>query len=132
MSEEQNQRTPLGTVRHENFESLYANNVQFYSTEWDLKMMFGELDPRGNEVVVEQHTAIAIPWLQAKLLIYYLLVNVGIYELGHGRIKIPKSLIPPHPPSLTDEEKDDPMFEKVRDFVEKIRAEYLATADLSS
>src|SRR5580698_4093433 len=84
--------------RNENYEALYANNVQFESTEWDLKMIFGELDMgRKDGAGVEQHTAITVPWAQAKLLIYYLQLNVGIYEKIFGKIKIPDSVLPPEP-----------------------------------
>src|SRR5690242_17810640 len=82
--------------RGENFESLYSNNVQFQPFEWDLKILFGELDVQpnketgDNELIIDQHTAITIPWIQAKLAIYFLTLQVGIHEMTNGKLRIPK------------------------------------------
>lgn len=82
------------SVRHENFESWYANSVSFFPSEWDLRMVFGEIDWRPNAApVVQQHTAMTVGWLQAKLMQYFLNVHVGVYELAHGRISIPPELL---------------------------------------
>jgi hypothetical protein len=82
----------LDFERDENFVTLYANNITFEAAIWDLKMIFGQLDQR-DKIVVEQHTAITIPWLQAKLLIYLLQVNVSVFEAEHGKIQVPERFI---------------------------------------
>ena len=97
------------------------------------KTTVGELDLRGareNKIVVEQHTAMNIPWIQAKLMIYYLKVQVAIYEQQHGPIRIPTSVLPPEPPPLPGQFKDNPVAESVRALVLKMRAEYLASLNV--
>jgi hypothetical protein len=64
----QNKRSP-------DFESLYSNNFAFESSVWDFKIIFGELDQTLG--VIEQHTAMTLPWSGVKLLIYYLETNVA-------------------------------------------------------
>jgi hypothetical protein len=87
-----------GGFRHgDDFESLYANNVQFESSVWDLKLLFGQLDQAKSGVEVEQHTAITLPWYQAKIAAYYFLVNVIINQEEQGRIALPARVVPPRP-----------------------------------
>ena len=83
--------------RDADFTSLYANHVWYALTIWDLKLVFGQLDEIDNTKFIEQHTAITLPWLQAKLMSYFLQVNVAIYEHQHGPIAIPPVVFPPEP-----------------------------------
>ena len=83
--------------RSEEFASLYANNVQFENSVWDLKIILGELDQSRTPTTVEQHTAVILPWQQAKLTAYYLVVNTMIYEATNGRMAFPAGIIPPRP-----------------------------------
>jgi hypothetical protein len=83
--------------RAENFESKYSNNVHLEMSTWDLKMTFGELDQSLGPHVVNQHTAMSMPWAYVKILAYLLRLNVLGHEAGHGRIIIPKGLIPEVP-----------------------------------
>jgi hypothetical protein len=83
--------------RGDDFESLYANNVRFESSVWDLKLIFGELDQSRPLTIVRQHTSISIPWIQAKLLAYFIEVNIGIFESDNGFIRVPSSVTPPLP-----------------------------------
>jgi len=71
-------------------DSVYANNVRFETSVWDLKAVFGQLEqlPPSGELSVDWHTAVTMPWLVAKLLIYYLRINVAAYELANGCIKV--------------------------------------------
>lgn len=55
------------STRHEEFTSLYANNVQFEWSQLDLKLIFGQLDQSRGKAQIEQHTAMTIPWMIAKL-----------------------------------------------------------------
>jgi hypothetical protein len=76
----------------------YANNVWFGPTVWDLKLVFGELAPALlKKGVIDWHTAITLPWAQAKLMSYYLQLNVEVHELQNGVIKIPSMMLPPGP-----------------------------------
>jgi hypothetical protein len=83
--------------RSAEFTTLYANNVQFESSVWDLKLIFGELDQSANPHSVEQHTAVILPWQQAILTAYYLIVNAMIHEAGDGKVPLPPRIIPVRP-----------------------------------
>jgi hypothetical protein len=99
----------LGFTRDADFTALYANNVQFEASVWDLKLVFGELDQSKNPAVIEQHTSVSLPWQQAKLTAYFLIVNFMAYEARHGRTPFPDSIIPKRPdpsePGLDDTAK---------------------------
>ena len=81
--------------RDDEFASLYANNTQFESTLWDLKLTFGQVDLAASKI--EQHTAIALPWPHAKIAAYFLVVNVMFHQAQNGGIYIPESVIPLRP-----------------------------------
>jgi hypothetical protein len=96
--------------RDENFISLYANNVRFEISAWDLKMIFGQLDQSKSPQVVEQHTAITMPWSTALITAYLLVVNLIIHQTSEGHaIHIPERVIPAKPdlsaPEMTDADK---------------------------
>jgi len=58
----------------------YANAVYFDATAWDLSMTFGRTvlrTPQQERQEMEWTTAITIPWSQAKLMAYYLLINLA-------------------------------------------------------
>ena len=67
-------------------------------------------------MVVQQHTAMTISWLQAKIFHYYLTVNLGVYELQHGKIKIPATLVPPEPPPPTGDLANDAAAQQFYEF----------------
>ena len=83
--------------RSEDAESIYANNIHFEASVWDLKLVLGELDQSKNPATVEQHTILTIPWQQVRLTAYYLILNAMVYEITNGRIPLPKQIIPPRP-----------------------------------
>jgi hypothetical protein len=102
-SDQQNQQTspPLVFFRDpEDFEALYANNVQAESSVWDLKVIFGILDQSSVPHKVVQHTSINLPWAQIKLLSYMIRLNIAIHEAGNGKIFIPQNIMPPDPDKL--------------------------------
>jgi hypothetical protein len=80
----------------------YANNVIFEPTIWDLKLIFGEFS--GRTGFVDWHTSITIPWAQAKLMAYYLTVNIEAHELKNGKIPFPVGMIPTEPQPLPESE----------------------------
>jgi len=100
------QTTPRPFRRPDDFASLYANNVQFETSVWDLKLLFGQLDQSETPNFVEQHTAVTLPWVQAKLCAYFLTLNVLINQALNGKIEIPNSVMPTRPdmndPSLDE------------------------------
>ena len=110
MPEETTSQSPIASEsffeRDEDFASLYANNVQFETSVWDLKIIFGQLDQSRPSGRVDQHTAITLPWLQAKIMAFYLSANVALYEADNGKIQIPLSLQPQPLPPVPDHLKD--------------------------
>ena len=120
------QPQPIEFVRHENFESWHANNIQFYPSEWDLKLVFGELDwPKGGNVVVQQHTAMTLSWLQAKIFQYFLTLNLALYEMQHGKIKVPAAVMPPEAQPPTGDLANDPAALKFYEFVKATREQFV-------
>ena len=106
---------------------MYANNAQFELSSWDLKIIFGELNQSGGKTTVEQHTAVTVSWVQAKLFAYYLQVNIAFYELQHGKIAIPKETLPPEPPPIPEELANDPQAKAANQLFKKMRGEFLST-----
>ncbi len=108
--------------RGEEFEEIipvYANNMRFELTAWDLRIFFGQLMP-GGRGEVDWHTDVTIPWAQAKLMHLYLGVNLGVYELENGKIKIPPGVLPPvmaSPPPGID--TSNPQALETFEFVQK-------------
>jgi hypothetical protein len=79
------------------FEVAYANNFNFEPSTWDLKIIFGQLEQHTGLAEIDWHTAITIPWLQVKLVAYYLRVQAIWYELQNGPLNIPLNVMPPEP-----------------------------------
>src|ERR1035437_3190306 len=74
---------------------VYANNVRFGMTAWDLRVLFGQLMPISEgKGQVDWHTDVTIPWAQAKLMHLYLGINLTLYERENGKITIPPAVLP--------------------------------------
>src|SRR5271156_347432 len=84
-------------INNEEITSEYANNTYFVRNIWDLKILFGELGIVGQGV--DWHTAVTLPWAQAKLMSFYLQVNIAVHEATHGKVKVPTGMLPPPAPS---------------------------------
>jgi len=111
----------------EEFDSLYANNVQLEQSVWDLKLIFGQLDQQSQGGVVEQHTAMTIPWIQAKVMSYFINLHVEVYELVNGKIRVPNEVLPPAPVPPSDElVKLSPHAQEVFEVIKKRREEWIA------
>src|ERR1019366_2710071 len=119
-----------GIIRNEDYVTLYSNNIQFQPFEWDLRMTFGELDVRKGKVIIEQHTAISVTWLQAKLMLYLLGLQVAFHEMSHERIRIPKSIFPPEPTPPSGDLANDPIALKVYEHIKTEREKLLAASAL--
>jgi hypothetical protein len=116
----------LDIRRHENYENWYSNNVQYQQSEWDLKLVFGQLDWSDDHYVVEQHTAITMAWLQAKLMHYFLSVQLGAYEMSHGKIPIPAGAMPPEPQPPTEEQAKEPFVNEMYQYMKERREQFMA------
>ncbi|TRZ51267.1 hypothetical protein D4S03_05390 [bacterium] len=112
--------------RTDNFLSVYANNFQLESTAIDMKFIFGTTSQSPGKVTVEQHTSVNMTWVQAKLLSFYLNVNLAAHEMENGKISIPHSVIPAEPQPIPKEFKDQPFHKQVRAMVVKMREEFIA------
>jgi hypothetical protein len=74
---------------------VYANNVRFEMTAWDLRILFGQLMPSSEGLgQVDWHTDVTLPWAQAKLMHLYLGINLTLYERENGKIAIPAVVLP--------------------------------------
>ena len=74
---------------------VYANNVRFDMTAWDLRLLFGQLMPSSEgKGQVDWHTDVTIPWAQAKLMHLFLGINLTLYERENGKITVPPSVLP--------------------------------------
>jgi hypothetical protein len=108
---------------------LYANNVRFEGSVWDLKLLFGELDQsidgKSNEVVV-LHTAMTIPWSTAKLGLYYLGLHVALHELEEGKIHINPRVLPPVPPPLPPELENNELAKRGHELALKMYQEFIS------
>ena len=115
--------------RAHEFSEKYANNVQFESNVWDLRILFGLLDQSGTPTTVQQHTAINVPWQQAKLMTYFLYANVLLHESVNGRIKIADSVMPPPIGEFFDKWQEDAKLKLAIEYLEQMRTKFLGAAD---
>jgi hypothetical protein len=84
---------PIKYRRADDFTDSYANNVFFEPSVWDLRFIFGQLD--SGEIV--QHSAISVPWIQVRIMQYYLALNLAMYEYYNGKVPLPQSVVPAKP-----------------------------------
>ena len=127
MTEEQSRQTAqsLQWMRATDFEEKYANNVTFETCVWDLRIFFGTLDQGtpdqetyGN--AVKFHTAISVPWPQAKLMAYSACLNVLWHEMTEGKIRVPVS--PPPVDAFVKGVVETPAEQKLVELDKMLRA----------
>ena len=111
--------------RDEDFASLYANNVWYEPSVWDLKLIFGQLDQLKSPNVVTQHTAIAVSWMQVKLMIYFLQIQLAAYEFQNGNVKLPEGILPPPPEPLPSEIQNNPHAKSLQERILNLREQLL-------
>jgi hypothetical protein len=124
-SKEPNAR-PLRNERADDFVSTYANNAAFEPSVWDMKIIFGELDQGAG--TIQQHTAIAMPWIMAKLMVHHLSMQIATHEIVHGKIRIPPDVLPPEVTPPPASFKDDPKFQKVYEALKTLHEEFRKNA----
>jgi hypothetical protein len=91
-----------------------------------LKLLFGQLDLSSGSEVVGFHTAVTIPWQVAKLMIYFLRLNVAIHELESGTVRINPRVLPGEPPPLAPEFENNDLHKKSREIALKLHADFIA------
>jgi len=114
------------TVRRPDFASNYANNARFESTVYDLKVIFGQSELSSGSEIVDQHTAVTLPWPFVKVFLYYLQVQLIAQEVQNGPVVIPPSQIPPpfEPPA---EYANDPGVQRGREAINRFREQFIAS-----
>jgi hypothetical protein len=115
---------PLKNQRSEDFSEVYANNVTFEISAWDLKIIFGQLDQAIG--VIEQHTAITVPWALAKLALYHLRSQILAREMFWGPIRLTDDMLPTEPVPPAKELSENPRFVALYEAAKKLREEYIA------
>jgi hypothetical protein len=114
----------VGMKRREHINAVYANYANFELSDLDLKMLFGQLDQSTPQRSVDWHTAVTVAWPEAKIISYFLRVNIAIYESGHGVVKIPASMLPPTV-ELPEDADANPGSKALFEKVQAIRAELM-------
>ncbi len=129
-TEQKTTETPQGIFkRTADFVSRYANNVRLETYATDMKLIFGQSDMSSGSEAIEQHTAITLAWVQVKLAIYFLQINVAAYEIENGPIRMPAVLTPPpFPDEGTAEWPKDPLQQEVFTKLRQMRDEFLASS----
>ncbi len=117
---------PINYQKSDSFRTGYANNTYLENTAWDLKLLFGEVDQSKGDNVVVQHTAITIPWPQAKVLLYFLSMHVMFRELELGRITIPPDVINEPMPPEESLAKKFPNSMKLYEATKKLYDDFMA------
>lgn len=80
--------------RQRKFKSVYANNFHFEPSVWDLKLLCGILEQHTGVAEADWHTAVSMPWVQVKLLAYFLRLQILWHEMQNGPIVVPRSVAP--------------------------------------
>jgi hypothetical protein len=126
MAEQIPSQVPPEIRRATDLPSIYANNIHFELSIWDLKLIFGELQQHEGKEVINQRLAVTIPWLQAKILSLFLQLHVAFYEAWQGKIHVPPQFRPQLPPSDQESETDPAaraIAEAVRKKIEQLLAD---------
>lgn len=121
------QSAPQGQIlRTEDFVTQYSNHVLLEQSAFDLKLTFGIIDQRKTPADIEQHTAIILSWPEAKLLLYWIQINVALFEKENGKIKIPTNALPPEVSDPPPDPFNTPEGRAAFDVMRKMRADFLA------
>lgn len=113
----------LRNERSEEFASAYANNVGFESSVWDLKLIFGQLDQATG--IIEQHTAITVPWSLVKLSLYHLAAQITAYEIIYGKVALSPDVLPPEPVPPPEEYKENAAFQRVYEALKRLHEDFI-------
>jgi hypothetical protein len=76
---------------------VYANSSVLELSVFDLKLIFGQIEQHTGKTVVDWHTAVTIPWMQSKILSYWLRLQIGWYERSYGTVTVAENVKPPKP-----------------------------------
>lgn len=109
---------------------MYANNVRFEPTVWDLRILFGQLFSQtvAAKPGISWHTDVTLPWVQAKLTHFYLGLNIALYEADNGKIKIPAAVLPPLEAPHPELDPDNPQAVATFQLLQKLIADFRSDA----
>jgi hypothetical protein len=114
----------MGLKLREHINAVYANYANFEISDLDLKMLFGQLDQSGAKPAVDWHTAVTVTWPEAKVMSYFLRINIAIHEARDGVIKVPASMLPPTL-ELPEDAETNPLSKALFEKVQAIRTELI-------
>jgi hypothetical protein len=122
---EQPPSTGIDLRRSDSLANVYSNHTHLESSGWDVKIIFGEIDQSIGPNTVVQHTAITMPWGQAKILAYFLQIHLAAHEVALGRVQIAPNIIP-NIPEPGKEEKDLPKAKQLYEIWTKLHDDFMA------
>jgi hypothetical protein len=112
--------------RTEDFAEVYANNVNFEPSVFDLKILFGQLNQAFDPNIIEQHTAVTMVWTEVKLMLHFLTIQLAAFEEVHGKILLPPSVLPPAPQEPDEElAKAEPRSVLIYQLIKRIHDEFV-------
>jgi hypothetical protein len=83
---------PLATrPAKDGIQYFYANNIAIGSSNFDVRLIFGEIVEATEEnIIVEQRAQVSMGWLEAKILAEIMQANIKDYERRNGILTIPE------------------------------------------
>ena len=112
--------------RVDGFISIYTNNIQVHQSFFDVKLICGDFEQLGpSQGVIKQHSSVIMSWLQAKLLLYYLRVNMTAFESQYGKIDVPNELLPVPIVPLPKNQENDPKARAIWQQLHALREEFV-------
>ncbi len=112
------------SYRDNTFLETYGNNVIFENSVWDLKLTFSVLDQTPDTPPFKEVCAVRIPWAQAKIMAYFLSMNVAFHESANGTIELAAGIVPPPiDPVFKDAAPDDEQTKALVARIKRMRAE---------
>lgn len=115
-------KTILNRKNREDIRSVYANFATFEINDLDLKILFGQISQQAGKSV-DLHMAVTMAWAEAKILSFFLRINLAIYEMQNGPIVIPTSMLPA--PIPAPDETNTPNAQKTFDTLQAIHNELM-------
>ena len=93
--EKQNKRVPIEfTEPKDGAPFLYANYVQVQPTQYDIRIVFGEVvDVNDTRVVVQKRANVTVSWLEANVLQQILATQLQKYQEKNGPLNYKPEMI---------------------------------------
>ncbi len=88
--------------------SFYANTFQVETTVYDFKLRFGQLNLKGKEWISDPKCDVTLPWMQLKLMLFFLALNLFNYEEENGTIFLPDRIKPIAPDIIANPPEGQP------------------------